>query len=206
MTFTAEEVMTKFLPPGKTSMDLVKGLADRLPTGAYQPGRNPHGVYRCKNEDRWCAIAVFTDDEWLRFCKVIKIPALAGDPRFATLSARKEHEDELDKLIGEWTIYRSAEEVMAKMQAFGVAAGVVMSNEDQLENDPQSKARDIYPEIDHPRFGKHHPISSPFVLSKAPCEIKRAPLLGEHNEYVLKDILGYSDDEIAELAISGALE
>ena len=95
---------------------------------------------------------------------------------------------------------------MALMQAGGVAAGVVESGEDQLEHDPQSKARNFYPEPEHPTLGKHHPPSSPIVMSKTPFDLQRGPLLGEHNEYILKDLLGYSDEEIADIIISGALE
>jgi crotonobetainyl-CoA:carnitine CoA-transferase CaiB-like acyl-CoA transferase len=195
---TPEQVVMKMQTVGVT--------ADRLPTGAYQPGHNPPGTYRCQNEERWCAVAVFTDEEWENFCGVIGSPALAEDPRFNTLLARKENEEELDNLVGQWTINHSAEEVMTLMQGAGVAAGVLETGEDQLEHDPQTRYRKMFPELDHPRVGKHHASASPFILSKMPLELKRAPLFGEHNEYILREILGMSDDEIADLAISGALE
>lgn len=181
-------------------------VVDRLSTGKYQPGHNPPGTYRCRNEERWCAIAVFTDEEWKSFCRVIGNPAWTKEPRFSTLLARKENEDELDRLVGEWTINHSAQEVMTVMQAGGVAAGLVETGEDQLEHDPQTRHRNMFPELDHPRLGKHHAVASPFIMSKTPCQLTRAPLLGEHNQYVLKEILGMSDEEIAELVVSGALE
>jgi crotonobetainyl-CoA:carnitine CoA-transferase CaiB-like acyl-CoA transferase len=81
------------------------------------PYAAPHDVYPCLGNDAWCAIAVFTDTEWQKFCKVISSPKLAKDPRFATLLARKEHEDELDKIISEWTKTREAVDVMTSMQA-----------------------------------------------------------------------------------------
>mgnify|MGYP001079078326 FL=1 len=119
---------------------------------------------------------------------------------------RKKNEDELDRLVGEWTINHSAEEVMTLMQRAGVAAGLVETGEDQLEHDPQTRHRNVFPELGHPRLGKHHAVASPFIMSKTPCQLTRAPLLGEHNQYVLKEILGMSDEEIAELVIDGVLE
>jgi benzylsuccinate CoA-transferase BbsF subunit len=166
----------------------------------------PHGVYRCRGDDRWCAIAIFTDEEWKSFCQVIGKPAWTSEPRFATLAARKENEDELDKLVEEWTIHRSAEAVMRILQAAGVGAGVLQTGEDLLEHDPQLRHRHFFWELDHPEIGKYHPYRPSFLLSKSPCELRRAPLLGEHSEYVLKEILGMSDDKIAELVIEGAVE
>ncbi|MFC1978246.1 CoA transferase, partial [Chloroflexota bacterium] len=166
----------------------------------------PHGAYRCRGGDRWCAIAVFTDEEWGSFGKIVGNPAWTNDLKFATLLARKRNEDELDRLVEEWTIDYSAEEVMSMMQAAGVAAGVVETGEDLLEHDPQLRHRHFFWELDHPEIGKYRAAGPAFVLSKSPREVRRAPLLGEHSEYVLKELLGTSDEEIAELVIEGVLE
>jgi benzylsuccinate CoA-transferase BbsF subunit len=166
----------------------------------------PHGAYRCRGEDRWCAIAVFTDEEWQSFGQVIGNPALTNNPKFSTLPARKENEDELDKLVEEWTINHPPEEVMNLMQAAGVAAGIVATGEDMLEYDPQLKHRHFFWELDHPEIGKYRAAGPAFVLSKSHREVRSAPLLGEHSEYVLKEILGIADDEIAELVMEGILE
>ena len=166
----------------------------------------PHGAYRCRGEDRWCAIAVFTDEEWQSFSKVVGNPTLTNNPKFSTLPARKENEDELDRLVEEWTINHSPEEVMSLMQAAGVAAGVVATGEDLLEHDPQLKHRHFFQELDHLEIGKYHAAGPAFVLSKSPCGLRSAPSLGEHSEYVLKEILGMSDKEVAELVIEGVLE
>ena len=82
----------------------------------------------------------------------------------------------------------------------------VETAEDLLENDPQLKHRRAYWELDHPEIGMYRAPGPPFALSKCPYEVHRAPLLGEHNEYAVKEILGLSDDEIAELAIEGVIE
>ncbi len=100
----------------------------------------PHGVYPCCGDDRWCAIAVFSDEDWQGFCRALGNPDWIQAPRFATLKDRKEHEDELDSLIAEWTSGFSAHEVMTKMQEAGVAAGVVNNCEDLFE-DPDSKGQ-----------------------------------------------------------------
>lgn len=165
----------------------------------------PHSTYPCQGEDRWCTIAIFTDEEWQGFCKVIGNPAWTNDPRFATLQARKENEEELNRLVAAWTVNQVDEDVMTRMQAAGVAAGWIGTTEDQMENDLQLKYRQFYREQDHPEIGKYRPPRQPCVLSKTPCEIRRAPLIGEHNEYVFKEIIGMTDDEIAELVIEEVL-
>ena len=180
-------------------------VPDRM--GNSQANAAPHGAYRCLGMERWCVIAVFTDDEWRSFCKVIGNPEWStNDTRFATLLGRKENEDELNRLVEAWTMGRPAEQVMTEMQAAGVAAGVVQNGEDLFEHDPQLKHRDYYPEIEHPEMGTYFTVAPPYKLSKAPYELRRAPLMGEHNEYALKEILGMSDDEVAELVVEGVLE
>lgn len=167
----------------------------------------PHGGYRCRGNDRWCSIAVFTEDEWEIFCNVIGNPNWTKDSRFTTFHARKENEDELDKLVETWTINYSPEEIMTRMQSVGVAAGIIQTTKELTDSDPQLKHRHFFYEVDHPVLGKYHAERLPFLLSKSPLsELRHAPLLGEHNEYVCRDILGMSDDTVADLIIDGALE
>jgi benzylsuccinate CoA-transferase BbsF subunit len=167
----------------------------------------PHNAYRCRGDDKWCAIAVFTDEEWKCFCSVIGSPAWARDEKFATLQARKANEDELDKFVEEWTIKHSSEEVMTLMQASGVGAGILETGGDLMVNDPQLKHRHFFYELEHPEVGKYEASRAGcFILSKVSCDLKSAPLLGEHNEYILKHILGMSDEEVAELVIKRVVE
>ena len=167
----------------------------------------PHNAYRCDGDDRWCAIAVFTDKEWQSLCKVIGKRALDKDPRFNTLLARKENEEELDRLITEWTIHHTAEEVMNLMQAAGVAAGVVETGEDLMDKDPQLKARHFFHELEYPGIGKYRTQTGPhFLMSKYDYELKQAPLMGEHNEYVFKGLLGMSDSEFNTLVKEGVID
>ncbi|MFC1874184.1 CaiB/BaiF CoA transferase family protein [Chloroflexota bacterium] len=178
---------------------VAKRMGNRLSNAA------PHGAYRCHGEDRWCAIAVFTDEEWESFRKVIGTPSWTNDRRFDTLPARKENEDALDQLVEEWTINQSAEEVMTAMQTNGVAAGVLQNFKD-LCHDPQLEHRHFSVNTEQSgENGWFRLIRPHLVLSKSQCEVRRSPMLGEHNEYVLKNILCMSDDEISELVIGGVI-
>ncbi len=196
------------------------GMRNHLPYAA------PHGVYRCLGEDRevdycampeseperrkkderWVAIAVFTEDEWKSFCNVIGNPPWTKDEKFASFRGRKENEDELDKLVEEWTIKKSPEEVMLLMQKAGVAAGVIQDGEDLQTRDPQLKERGFYVYLDHPETGRIAHDGLTFALSATPGEIRRAPLLGEHNEFVYREVLGLSEEEVNQLITEGVLE
>ena len=166
----------------------------------------PHGAFRCKGDDKWCGIAIFGDNDWKAFCTVIEALELAEDPRFATLSSRKENEDELERLVERWTIGYTPEEVMDKLQAAGLAAGVVQDASDIVDRDPQLKEREAFLLLDHPTMGSFGHPSPPFKLSKTPSQMRTAPTLGEHTEYVCRQVLGMSDAEFIELLEMGVLE
>ncbi len=166
----------------------------------------PHGVYKCLGHERWCAIAVSSEEEWRRLCLAMEQPDLAEDPRFATMLARVENSEQLDLLVEEWTGARSAEEVMGQLQQAGVAAGAVLNGRDLVEND-HLNARGFYKELVHPEIGRHRYLSPPFRLSRTPGEPRLpAPCLGEHNEYVCKHILGMSDEEFVGLLNRSVLD
>ncbi|MDD5701733.1 MAG: CoA transferase [Dehalococcoidales bacterium] len=166
---------------------------NRLPYAA------PHGVYRCQGDDRWCAIAVLNDDMWGNFCQVIGNPGLADKPEFKTLLDRKKNEDALDKIVEEWTLKHTSDEVMELMQKSGIAAGKVSNAKDQAE-DPQLNHYKFFNRLEHPEAGSlsfyHGPL---FRLSKQPFEIARPPMVGEFNEHVYTRLLGLSDEEFVQL-------
>ena len=194
-----------FLGPVLLDYSANQRVANRM--GNLSPYAAPHSLYRCRGEEEWCAIAVSTDEEWESFCTVIGNPAWTNDPGFNTLRARKENEEELDRLVEEWTINYSPDEVMSMMQAAGVPAGARRTGMDmQLDKDPQLKERQFYCELDHPVIEKYRARRPTFILSKVPYEMRPSPLIGEHNEYVFKELLGMSDEEISELVIEGAIE
>ena len=174
--------------------------------GNRNPGAAPHGVYPCKGTERWIAIAVFNDNEWEALCKVMGNPKWTKSPKFDTLLHRTENQDELDKLMGQWTKNSTPEDLMVKLQKVGVAAGVVQTGEDLVDYDLQLRHRQHFKELDHAEMGTHISERPPFRLSKTPSEPQRPfPSFGEHTEYVAKEILGMEDEEFAELIGAGVL-
>jgi benzylsuccinate CoA-transferase BbsF subunit len=166
----------------------------------------PHNVYACKGDERWCTVAVMTDDQWKILCKAMNQPELATDGRFDTLAQRKEHEKELDEIMGNWTMNFSPEEVMMLLQKEGVPSGIV-SNAADLYEDPQLRHRGLFWPLEHPEMGTFTHLGSSFQMSKTPPVATRpSPCIGEHNEYVITKILGKTDDEFVELLASGVLE
>jgi len=165
----------------------------------------PHGVFRCQGEDRWCAVAVFSDEEWQAFCGLCQ-PGWSRDPRFSTLRERKKNEAELNKLIEEWTMNYSPEEVMSQMQARGVAAGIVQNARD-LRHDPQLQERAYFWEMNHPVLGSFPHLGQASILSQTPASpVMPAPCLGQHTEHVCTQILGMSDDEFLGLYQAGVFD
>lgn len=174
----------------------------------------PHNAFKCAPlsdagrpmDERWVAIACFSDDEWQSLAKALGSPPWASDPKFATHEARKANEDELDANLSAWTADKDAYEVMHDLQARGVPAGVVQGAREMLDHDEHLKDRAYYSYLDHVETGRAAYDGPPFKLSKTPGELRfPAPTLGEHTEYVCKVFLGLSDDEIAELMVAGAL-
>ena len=164
----------------------------------------PHGVYRCKGDDRWVAIAVLTEEEWLSFCQVLGNPDWTRYAIFTTLQSRINHSDELDKFVESWTQNYTAEHIMDVLQKASVGAGVVANARD-LAEDAQLNYYNFFREVEHPYTGKakyYHPPA--FILSRAPAEVGRPTLLGEHTEYICRQILGLSDKEFMILKQEGA--
>ncbi len=171
------------------------------------PYAAPHGVYRCKGDDEWCAIAVFTDSEWEAFYRAIGNPVWAQDVKFKTFSGRKENEDELNEFIEQWTINFTPKEAMHLLQQAGVEAGDVRTIEDALEHCPQLKHRHYWWELDQAEMGRTIYQGSSYLLSKTPYQLhKPAPRFGEHTEYVCTKFLGLSDEQFTELFQQGVFE
>ena len=159
----------------------------------------PHGAYRCAGEDRWCVIAVGSDAEWRTLCTAIGRPELASDARFATVEARREHEDALDALLAEWTRERDAWEVMHTLQQAGVMAAVVEDLEDMTTRDPWLPGRHLVSlgrEDEELVFTTHE---QPMRMDGETPPLRTSPRWGEHNEAVLRGELGLSEDEYLKL-------
>jgi len=197
------EAMSSLL--GSAILDYTLNGNEVVPVGNSSSQAAPHNVYPCRGDDRWCAIAVFTDEEWWGFKRALSDPAWTEDKKFATLSGRLGNSEELDRLVTEWTVEHTAEEVMSLLQGHGVSAGLVHDARD-LANDPQLKARGFFIELDHPELGKTISDATPVKLSHAPARYGReAPTLGQDNNYVYKELLGMSEEEVAEIRENGVI-
>jgi benzylsuccinate CoA-transferase BbsF subunit len=173
--------------------------------GNRSPDYCPHGAYPCWGDDRWCVIAARTDAEWRRLCDAIDRPELADDPRFLTFAARKANEDALDAEIAAWTRELDPWQVTHYLQGFGLMAGVVENVEDLVRRDPHMPALHFQRFTDRAGSTTYTVHGQPAKFDGRAPELHRPPTLGEHNEYVLKDLLGLDDETYAELLIDGAI-
>ncbi len=181
-------------------MDYTVNGREQGATGNHLPCAAPHGVYPCQGEDRWVSIAVFKQEEWEALCRTIGWPELAGSGDFRTLPDRKKNEDALDRIVSGWTVQLTPDEAMSRLQAAGVPAGAVRDVKDVFE-DPQLKHRGHFRWLEHPALGVHANGALSFRFSKTPDCQRPAPTLGQDNEYVFKNILGMSDDDIGNLLV-----
>ena len=206
------QIESSVSPHADAIMDYTANGRVQMRAGNRLPHAAPHGAFRCKDgtwqdkpEDRWIALGVFDEGQWQGLVEAMGSPAWARDAKFATLAGRKQHEDELEAHVTEWTREQAVEDVMALLQSKGVSAGIVQNARDMLE-DEHLKARGYYVYLDHPEAGRTAYDGPPFRLSKTPGVLRSpAPLLGQHNEQVCKEILGMTDEEIAEAIIEQAL-
>lgn len=182
-------------------------------TGAEQPAQGnrsahhaPHGVFPCAGEDRWCAIAVTNDAQWRAFCQAIGAADLLADAALATAAGRLTAADRIEATLSAWTARHEAAEVMRILQAKGVPACVVANSRYLMEDDPQLAARGYWQTLDHPEMGETRFTSPPYLLDGERVELARPPLIGEHTESVLADVLGYTPERISQLRTGGALE
>lgn len=179
-----------------------------FPTGnrLEWPHAAPHGVYPAAGDDRWIAIAVFDDDQWNGLVDALGRPAWADDPRFKTQDERFANQDALDAHLSAWTRDRDRFEAMELLQSHGVPAGAVQNAEDLNERDPQVAHRGVFFEMDHPVIGRARFEGNPFKFESIEQDNWRsAPLLGEDNEYVFKQIVGVDDDEFETLQAAGVV-
>ena len=175
-----------------------------VPPGNDDPDFAPHNNYPCAGEDAWVAIAVRTEEEWRALAGAIEsddaeCSGLVADARFANKSSRWVNRRELDGIVAAWTRNLSPQQVVDRLQAVGVAAMPVMNIADQFA-DPHLNARETYVEIDHPHVGAEMVYGVPWRFSDTPGSVRApAPLLGQHNDYVLRQLLGMDGARVDEL-------
>ncbi len=183
--------------------------------GNRDPWMAPHGIFRCKDLpeknfdtviDAWVSIASVDDADFARLAQAIGRAELTTEARFKTVEARKRNEDELEKIITQWTSNREAHEAARELQAHGVAAAVCASNKDVSE-DPHLEARGYFVRLNHPEVGAMQHAGIPWRMSATPCAIRSpAPCIGQHTSEVLTGLLDYSEAEVRKMLEAGALE
>jgi len=165
----------------------------------------PHGAFACAGEDRWVAVAAWDDDDWTALARVIGLDD-ATARRFASLEARQAGIDEVEDLVMAWTSRRAPEDVATTLQELGIEA-VPVADLGDASADPQLHHRHHFVTLEHPCMGECGYEHNGFRLSDAPAGFTRpSPTLGEHNEYVLGEVLGLSGAEQARLLDEGVLE
>jgi benzylsuccinate CoA-transferase BbsF subunit len=182
--------------------------------GNRDPLLAPHGVFpsndRFENSgvmvDMWVSIVVADDGEFGRLANAIGKPEMARDPRFATAAARKRNEDELEAAIAAWTSQRSAAEAEHILQTAGLAAAVCAPNK-FVSEDGHLKERGYWVNLEHPEVGTQQHCGIPWRMSRTEGKVRApAPLIGQHTDEVLTQVLGYSAEEVARLHADGALD
>lgn len=167
----------------------------------------PHNVYPCRGEDRWIAIVVSDDSEWAILKQAMGNPSWAEDQRFDSVLGRWQHRHQLDELLAGWTATQDDLELAQKLQSKGIAAGAALTAQD-LVNDAHLAERGYFVDFDNaqcPEVGPRVFAGRPFRISGIPMSIHTAAALGEHNQAVLKDVAGLSDNEIEDLAREGVV-
>jgi benzylsuccinate CoA-transferase BbsF subunit len=197
------ESVVSLMTPALLDLEANKHDGGRI--GNHEPGIAPYNIYQCAGDDQWCAICVFNDGEWKAFVQAIGNPAWARKPEFSTMTGRCTNQDEMDRLITEWTSKHTREEVMTILQDAGIAAGIVATGHD-LSINPQLAYDGFYHKIDHPGIGEFSYSGIPIKMTRTPYQTRKAAALGEHNEWVATQILGLKDEEFVELMAEGLLE
>jgi len=169
------------------------------------PAMAPHGIWACDGDDQWVAIAVRNDGDWERLAEALGEP-WAADERWVRLAGRLAHEGELERLIGEWTAHRDKHEVAELLVAAGVPAAPVLRPSERIDSDPRTSDWGMWVTVPHSEVGDTRVEGLPVRLSETDWAIGRAaPCLGEDNQYVLGEVLGHSDTEIAQLEADGVI-
>ena len=184
---------------GPALLELLVNGREPQPQGNFSATASPHGAYRCKGDDRWCAISITGQDEWIRFSEAIGHRELLADARFADHAARVTNRAALDAVIEAWTSKHTPHQLMILLQRDGFAAGVVQTAED-LYRDPHLRERGLAREVRHreigwvTRAGPTARLSHNRIIADGPVHVA-----GEDNETVLGEILGISAEDIRAL-------
>ena len=176
-------------------------------SGNASGGGQPGWIVKCKGweTDPNAYTYVITQAAvWPKLCQVIGKEEWATDPAYATADARLDKLAHIFDTIEEWTKTKTKFEVMDILNALDVPCGPILSMK-EIAEEPSLRATGTVVEVDHPTRGSYLTVGNPVKLSDSPADVRRSPLLGEHNEEILRDVLGFSEEEIRDLKASGAL-
>lgn len=178
---------------------------DPVALGNSHPRYAPHGVYRCAGEDRWIAIAVTSDDQFVALCATLGLDADLPE-RFGTEAARRGATEFLDNAISQATRGMEPDNLAAALQTAGVPAAPVHDARGVVDKDPQLAARSHWVRLEHAEMGKTIYNAPPFRFSKTDGDIRvPAPLLGEHTIEVCTEVLGMDQSDVEDLIDQGVL-
>jgi crotonobetainyl-CoA:carnitine CoA-transferase CaiB-like acyl-CoA transferase len=196
---SAVECMSSMI--GDTLMDFVLNGVVRECDGSRHAEMAPHGAYPCRAGE-WISIAVASDGAWQALADAMDRSGLAQDPRFNSQAARKTNESDLDRLIAQWTATRDARELAGQLQQLGIAAAKSQSSVDLIA-DETLWARGFFREVKNQAGHARTIVGPSWNMSRGATIDAAAPRLGEHNGYVLGEILGLSAAEQEKLNQAG---
>jgi formyl-CoA transferase len=174
-------------------------------SGNASGGGHPGAALRCApgGENDYIYL-IIQPQIWEALCNEIGRPELVTDPKYATPEARVAILDEVFSIIEAWTSKHTKYEVLARCNAIDVPCGPILDMKELLE-DESLRARGVIAAIEHPQRGTYYTVGSPLGLSDSPVEYRRAPLLGEHTDSVLNEVLGYDTEQVEHLRKEGVV-
>jgi benzylsuccinate CoA-transferase BbsF subunit len=188
---------------------LAQAILDHQVTGSAPLGVGnadevmvPHGVYPGWRPGQWLAIACAGDGQWQRLATIIGRDDLAS----LDTDARRVKSHDIDHAIRSWSTCRPCSQSQDLLQASGIPAHTVQGSP-ECAADPQLVHRCHYRELPHDHLGSTFVEAAGFRLSRTPGDVATpGPMLGQHSEFVLRELLAYTDDQVFEVVMSGALE
>ena len=197
------EALTGMIPGAVMEYSLSGKEQER--TGNRDGRKAPHNVFRCLGDEKWVAISVETDAQFRALAQAAGNPAWAEDSRFADKDARLRNQDELEELLQQWTAGLEAGTVAAALQASGVPAAPVLDSAEVLA-DPHLRERGFVAHVEHPVAGVRPVLSLPWATGGSRVDdLRPAPTFGQHNEWVLKELLQMPGGEYERLVSEGAI-
>ena len=197
------EALTGMIPEAVMEYSLTG--QEQQKTGNRDGRKAPHNVFRCLGEEKWVAISVETDEQFRALAHASSNAGWDNDPRFDTSAARLENQDALEELIRLWTAGLEVGEVVAALQAVGVPSAPVSDSAEVLA-DTHLLERGFVTPLEHPVAGTRPVLSIPWATDGRRVDgLRPAPTFGQHNQWVLKELLQVPDGEYERLVSSRAI-